>query len=79
MSLAWSNVTERTSVDSSLIEPIAYDVERAALDTTLFTTGTHCRYFDAEPEVVEEWMNAPSKGRYFNDEIREVYIYRQVL
>jgi len=69
---------ERTPVDSSLIESVAYDAERMILDLW-FTTGTHYRYFDVEPEVVEELMRAPSKGRYFNDEIRDAYIYRQVL
>jgi len=44
-----------------------------------FTTGTHYRYFEVEPEVVEGLMHAPSKGWYFNEEIRDAFIYRKVL
>lgn len=69
---------ERTPVESSLIESIAYDAERMFLDIW-FTTGMHYRYFKVEPDVVEELMHAPSKGHYFNEFIRDAYIYRQVL
>lgn len=69
---------ERTPIQSTLIESIAYD-EREGVLEVWFTNGTHYRYFQVEPEVVEEMMAADSKGRYFNDFIREGYLYRQVL
>lgn len=69
---------ERTPVESSLIASVAYDARRMILDIW-FTTGRRYRYFEVEPEVVEALMNAPSKGRFFNDEIRDAYIYRRLV
>lgn len=69
---------DRTPIQSTLIESVAYDESQQVLDIW-FTTGTHYRYFEVEPAVVEELMAAESKGRYFNDFIREGYIYRKVL
>jgi hypothetical protein len=64
--------------DSSLIHAVGYDARRALLEVQ-FQTGTTYRYFDVEPETYQELLAAESKGQYFNDYIREAYLYREVL
>lgn len=61
-------------VDSSLIHSIAYDEETRVLEVQFQDSGTY-RYHDVEPQVVEELLNAESRGRYFNDHIRDAYLF----
>ena len=66
-------IVKRVDVESDLIHSLAYDEETRILDIRFHGTGTY-RYYEVEPEVVEELLDAGSKGQFFNDFIREVYI-----
>jgi hypothetical protein len=67
----------RDDVDSTLIHSIDYDEERRVLVIQFQDDGAY-QYFDVGPEVVEELLDAESKGRYFNDFIRDTYQYRRM-
>lgn len=68
---------KRVDVESSLIHSIAYDEETRILDIRFHGTGTY-RYYEVEPEVVEELLDAGSKGQYFNDYIRNAYLFTEL-
>jgi hypothetical protein len=63
---------ERIVVESSLIHAVGYDLRTRVLEIQ-FQHGDIYRYFDVEPETYEELLEAPSKGTYFNDYIRDAY------
>lgn len=68
---------KRVDVESDVIHSISYDEETRILDIRFHETGTY-RYYEVEPEVVEEFLDAESKGQYFNDFIRDVYLFTQL-
>ena len=43
-----------------------------------FDSGAIYQYLDVPAKIHASLMRAESKGRYFNDEIREIYPYEQV-
>jgi hypothetical protein len=59
-------------VESSLIGEIEYDAEARLLYLCFHTTGWYV-YADVPPDTYEELLAAPSKGVYFNDEIRGAF------
>ncbi|HEX6121488.1 MAG TPA: KTSC domain-containing protein [Dongiaceae bacterium] len=63
----------RQPVDSTALEFVDYDARSEELDIGL-TTGRTYRYFDVPPDVYEALMAADSKGRFYNDHIRDVYV-----
>lgn len=68
---------KRVDVESNLIHSIAYDEESRILDIRFHDTGMY-RYYEVEPEVVEEFLDTESKGQYFNDYIRDAYLFTQL-
>ena len=64
-------------VDSTLIHSIDYDEEQRLLVIRFQDDGAY-QYYDVDPAVVEELLDAESKGRYFNDFIRDAYQYRKM-
>ncbi len=68
---------KRVDVESSLIHSIAYDEETRVLDIRFHETGSY-RYYEVEPEVVEEFLDAESKGHYFNEYIRDAYLFTKL-
>ncbi|HEV8388419.1 MAG TPA: KTSC domain-containing protein [Dongiaceae bacterium] len=64
-------------VGSSVVKAAQYDEGRQHLDVVL-TTGRVYRYLDVPPEVYRAFMTAKSKGRYYNDHIRDVYLYERL-
>jgi hypothetical protein len=64
-------------VGSSVVEAVQYDEARQHLDIEL-TTGRTYRYLDVPPEVYQAFITAASKGRYYNDHIRDVYLYERL-
>lgn len=68
---------KRVDVESNLIHSIAYDEETRILDIRFHDTGMY-RYYEVEPEVVEEFLDTESKGQYFNDYIRDAYLFTQL-
>jgi KTSC domain len=67
----------REMIDSSAIEAVQYDAARQRLDIELTNRRVY-RYFDVPLEVYRAFMAADSKGRYYNDEIRDEYEYVQL-
>lgn len=63
----------RETIDSSAIAAVQYDEAGRNLDIDL-TTGRLYRYVDVPPEVYEAFMAAKSKGRYYNDHIRDEFL-----
>lgn len=64
-------------VDSSNIKAIGYSPAQRVLQID-FLSGSRYHYLAVEPEAFERFVNAPSKGRFLNREIKKIYNYRQV-
>ncbi len=64
-------------VNSSMIYRIEYDEAAQALDIT-FTSGKTYTYYEVPREIYVEFLDAGSKGQYFNDNIDHQYSYAQV-
>lgn len=64
-------------VDSAAIHAIDYDDERAKLLVT-FTSGEAYVYVGVPGEVHRSFIDASSKGRFFQAEIRDRYPYNRV-
>lgn len=62
----------RETVDSSAIAVVEYGAGQR-LDIEL-TNGRVYRYFDVPRDVYEAFMAAESKGRFYNDHIRDAYL-----
>ncbi len=69
MSLQWKDV------DSSFVARVAYDNE----GHNLYVDLDHGSYiYNGVPEAVyERFLEASSKGRFFNTKIKEVYTFTQ--
>jgi len=67
----------RKRVRSSNVSAIGYDPEQAVLEVQ-FLDGSVYQYYDVEEEVHQEFMTAPSKGRFLWQFIRDVYEYEQI-
>ena len=64
-------------VESSAIARVDYDAA-AQLLRVRFMSGRRYRYEDVPREVYERFVAAPSKGQFFNAEIRDRYDYTKV-
>jgi len=62
----------RTAVDSTTMLSVGYDSAQQVLEVE-FSSGVVYRYLEVPATVFEELMQAESKGRYFNQEIRDDY------
>lgn len=62
---------EMIYVDSSNIEAIGYDGTGEL--HVQFLSGGYYIYHDVPRETFDELLYAPSKGSYFNREVRNVY------
>jgi len=67
----------RDRVASSNIRSIGYETKSETLEVE-FTSGSIYQYFDVPENEYERLMNAASKGRYFNQNIKDCYRYKQV-
>jgi hypothetical protein len=63
-------------VASAAIARIEYDELSQELIVT-FTTGKTYTYFRVPPDVYREFLEAESKGRFFNETIRDRYRYAE--
>lgn len=63
---------EMIYVDSSNIEAIGYDPSTKELHVQFLKSGLYV-YPDVPQEVFDEFLNADSKGSYFNRNIKPVY------
>lgn len=63
-------------VRSSLIASVAYHAALCFLDLAL-TNGYRYRYFAVPHHVYKGLLKAPSKGRFFNANIKNVFPYHK--
>ena len=66
-----------TTVESSTLATVAYDEAQARLQLR-FCSGAVYEYSGVPAGVHQSLLDAPSKGRYFNDAIRGRFPYRPV-
>ncbi len=57
---------------SSVIEFLDYFEEEKVLEI-YFLSGNSYVYFEVEPEVYQQFLNADSKGRFYNSQIKGYY------
>jgi hypothetical protein len=69
---------ERQPVDSSLIRSVGYDLVNSILEIEFAGSNRIYEFFDVPYSVYSELMEAESKGSYFNDDIRDLYAYREL-
>jgi hypothetical protein len=62
---------------SSVIRTFAYEPRTERLDVT-FTNGKRYAYLGVPAEEVRRFEAAPSKGRYFNNQIRDHYPFEKM-
>ena len=62
---------------SSTITSVEYDDEARELDIT-FTSGKKYRYFNVPLEIYAELLDAGSKGKFFNDNIKGAFAFAEV-
>lgn len=67
----------RTPVTSSVIAGLGYDPGTKILEVE-FRTGRLYQYFPVPQVVYEALLNAKSLGKYFNEQIRDHYSFREV-
>jgi hypothetical protein len=65
------------TVDSSTLATVAYDEAQELLQLG-FCTGAVYQYFGVPAAVHQALLDAPSKGRYFNQAIRDRFPYRLI-
>ena len=63
-------------VTSSTIIAIGYDPPPRELHVTFRRPPRTYVYYPVDATVFEEFLRAPSKGDYFNERVKEKYIYR---
>jgi len=65
------------NVDSSMIAAVGYDEETRTLQVQ-FNSGDWYEYYEVEPEVFQELLEAESKGRYMRANIIDCYGYSKL-
>jgi hypothetical protein len=65
-------------VESTSIELVGYDEDARELSVRFRLRGRTYVYFDVPPEAYAALLDAPSKGRYLNFEIKPYHEYRRV-
>ena len=62
---------------STAIRHVDYEAARRVLTVT-FVTGRRYVYTEVPRQVFEAFVTAPSKGTFFNAEIRDAYAYEEL-
>ena len=70
-----SAALKREQIESSGLVSVGYDEASETLEVE-FPSGTVYRYYEVPKELFEQLMTAPSKGQFFNSEIRNSHRYR---
>ena len=68
---------DRQPVESSLIRSIGFDPVSSILEIELVEPRRIYAYYDVPFSVYDELMDAPSKGHYFNEFIRDLHAYEE--
>jgi hypothetical protein len=69
--------SKRTKVDSNYLRSVGYDSSSQILEIE-FRRGDVYQYIDVPAAIYKDLMNAPSHGKYFNANIKEVYSFRKL-
>jgi hypothetical protein len=64
-------------VESSVMTFVKYDDDASELDIT-FTSGKTYRYLKVPAEIYDGLLDAKSKGEFFNDNIKDDFVYCEV-
>jgi hypothetical protein len=65
-------------IESSMMTRVQYHEDARELDI-VFATGKTYRYVDVPPELYLGLLEAESKGEFFNEEIKDVFAYGEVV
>ena len=65
-------------VESTSIKFVGYDEDARELYIRFLNRGRTYVYFDVPPDAYAALLDAPSKGRYLNFEIKPYHRYRRV-
>ncbi len=65
-------MTELTSVNSANLDAVGYDDLTEEL-VVRFKNGSEYTYSNVKPHVFDDLMNSTSKGRFFSQNIKNVY------
>jgi hypothetical protein len=68
---------DRVALDSSLLASAGHDSRRHLLDVE-FRSGELYRFFNVPSACYRELLQADSKGRYFNANIRNLFPYQRL-
>ncbi len=68
---------QRVVVESTTVGAAAHDAQTAVLELQ-FRNGAVYQYFLVPRPVYRDLLRAPSKGRYFHQNIRGRYPYRRI-
>jgi hypothetical protein len=64
-------------VQSSVMTFVKYDYDAGELDMT-FTSGKTYRYLKVPLEIFDGLLDAESKGEFFNDNVKNSFVCREV-
>jgi hypothetical protein len=64
-------------VQSSIMRSVRYDHDARALEIT-FISGQTYRYLNVPLEVYVDFIDAESKGEFFNDNIKDTFVHTAV-
>ena len=67
----------RTPVSSSNVASIGHDAKTNTLEVE-FNNGTIYHYFHVSHKVFEEFLEAPSVGKYLASEIKPTYQFAKI-
>jgi lysyl-tRNA synthetase class 2 len=65
-----------TAVESTTLVTVAYDAPTQSLWLEFHSRAVYC-YFEVPPAVYHGLMTAPSKGAYFNRNIRGRFLFHK--
>jgi hypothetical protein len=68
---------ERKRVSASNIRSVGYDAGKQLLEIE-FSSGSIVQYSGVSPEVHRRFMNSPSPGSFYQDQIEENFSSRRI-
>jgi hypothetical protein len=68
----------RRPVESNLIRSVGYDLPSSILEIEFVDGKGLYEYYDVPLSVYSRLMAAESLGAYFNEHIRELYVYDKI-
>lgn len=68
---------KRTSVNSSNVASVGYDIQKKMLEVEFYSGGTY-QYSNVPKEVYFRFIKAKSLGKFLHTSIKGVYSYKKV-